>query len=71
MKSQYYYSILTNHKTADRSKLAERIVEGQNQHTSVYRAEAGTNLSIQLNKYETAPDFIQRNQSLTSDCLLI
>ena len=28
-------------------------------------------LYIQLNKYETAPNFIQRNQNLTSDCLLI
>ena len=26
---------------------------------------------IQLNKYETAPNFIQLNQNLTSDCLLI
>ena len=26
---------------------------------------------LQLNKYETAPNFIQLNQNLTSDCLLI
>ena len=26
---------------------------------------------LQLNKYETAPNFIQLNQTLTSDCLLI
>ena len=26
---------------------------------------------VQLNKYETAPNFIQWNQNLTSDCLLI
>ena len=26
---------------------------------------------IQLNKYETAPNFIQLSQNLTSDCLLI
>ena len=26
---------------------------------------------IQLDKYETAPNFIQLNQNLTSDCLLI
>ena len=28
-------------------------------------------LLVQLNKNETAPNFIQRNQNLTSDCLLI
>ena len=26
---------------------------------------------LQLNKYETAPNFIQLSQNLTSDCLLI
>ena len=26
---------------------------------------------VQLNKYETAPNFIQSIQNLTSDCLLI
>ena len=26
---------------------------------------------LQLDKYETAPNFIQLNQNLTSDCLLI
>ena len=26
---------------------------------------------VQLNKYETAPNFIQLSQNLTSDCLLI
>ena len=28
-------------------------------------------LILQLNKYETAPNFIQLNETLTSDCLLI
>ena len=28
-------------------------------------------LAVQLNKYETAPNFIQLSQNLTSDCLLI
>ena len=28
-------------------------------------------LQVQLNKYETAPNFIQLNQNLTWDCLLI
>jgi hypothetical protein len=28
-------------------------------------------IKVQLNRYETAKNFIQLNQNLTSDCLLI
>ena len=34
-------------------------------------AKVNNGILLQLNKYETAPNFIQFNQNLTSDCLLI
>ena len=37
----------------------------------VLAQQTGKSTEVQLNKYETAPNFIQLTQNLTSDCLLI
>ena len=41
------------------------------QLTKLYKDLLENNYQVQINKYETASNFIQFSQNLTSDCLLI
>ena len=50
--------------------VSESEMEADPIHSGIYEAFFGF-LLVQLNKYETAPKFIQSIQNLTSDCLLI
>ena len=48
-----------------------RMILNQNMKISRPNCVLNKTIYIQLNKYETAPNFIQLNQNLTSDCLVV